>query len=322
MSDRTADVVIVGGGPGGLAAALALGRAAKRVVLCDAGAPRNSAAEHMHGFVTRDGIAPVEFRRIAREQLRPYAVTSKEVGVTGIEQVRAGGFEVMLSDGSSVSCRRVLLALGMIDELPELPGLRELWGRSAFSCPYCHGWEARDRRWGILATDTALLEYAIFLTGWTSDVVAFTNGPLDIPAELRARLAQAGVAIEPRAVRRMIAGPDRRLTAVETNDGALVPCEGMVVRPPQRQTALVHRLGLVLDAKGFVRTDENGQTSIGGIYAAGDLATPMQAAVFAAAAGTRAAYLLNHAMNTEARSESSVRAMGSMAGASESADRA
>lgn len=302
MSDLTFDVVIVGGGPGGLSAALALGRAAKRVLLCDASPPRNAAAEHMHGFVTRDGIAPAEFRRIAREQLRPYAVTTNEVEVTTIEEVRAGGFLVMLADGSSVSCRRVLLTLGMIDELPEIPGLRELWGRSVFSCPYCHGWEARDRRWGILATNAKLLEYAIFLTGWTTDVEAFTNGPVEVPADLRARLAEARVTIDPRQVRRMVSGPDRRLTAVELEDGVLVPCEGMVVRPRQHQTKLVHALGLALDAEGIVRTDENGQTSIVGIYAAGDLASPMQAAVFAAAAGTRAAYLMNHAMNTETAS--------------------
>ena len=301
MSELTADVVIVGGGPGGLGAALALGRAAKRVLLCDAGAPRNSAAEHMHGFVTRDGIPPVEFRRIAREQLRPYAVTSKEVGVTSIEPRRAGGFAVMFEGGLSVSCRRVLLTLGMIDELPDVPGLRELWGTSAFSCPYCHGWEARGRRWGILATSAELFEYALFLTGWTSDVVAFTDGPVDLPAELRARLARAGVSIDTRRVRRMIAGPDRRLTAVETEDREHVPCEAMVVRPRQRQTELVRRLGLTLDDDGFVRTDENGQTSMQGIYAAGDLTSPMQAAIFAAAAGTRAAYRLNYAMNLEAR---------------------
>lgn len=307
MIDFTADVVIVGGGPGGLSAALALGRSAKRVLLCDAGAPRNSAAEHMHGFVTRDGIAPAEFRRIAREQLRPYAVTTKELGVTGIEPWDAGGFEVMLSDGTSVSCRRVLLTLGMVDELPELPGLRELWGRSAFHCPYCDGWEARARRWGILASNADLLEYAIFLTGWTGDVVAFTHGPFDIPADLRARLARAQVAIEPRRVRRMVAGPDRSLTAVETEDGELVACEAMIVRPRQRQTDLVRRVGLALDDDGFVRTDDNGQTSVPGIFAAGDLASPMQAAIFAAAAGTRAAYRLNYAMNTEAAVEAARR---------------
>jgi thioredoxin reductase len=299
-SDRDVDVVIVGGGPGGLAAALALGRATKRVLLCDAGAPRNAAAENMHGFVTRDGIAPAEFRKIAREQLQPYAVSSREVRVTSIEPTRAGGFDVTLEGVLVVSCRRVLLTLGMVDELPDVPGLRELWGRNVFSCPYCDGWEARGLRWGILATNTELLEYAIFLTGWTRDVVAFTNGPIDVPADLRGRLERAGVAIDPTPVRRMIAGSDRRVAAVETQDGVLVPREAFVVRPPQRQTDLVRRLGLALDESGFVRTDENGQTSVPGIYAAGDLASPMQAAIFAAAAATRAAYRLNYAMNTEA----------------------
>lgn len=307
MSELTTDVLIVGGGPGGLSAALALGRSAKRVLLCDAGAPRNSAAENMHGFVTRDGVAPSEFRRIAREQLRPYAVTAKNVGVTAIAPRSAGGFEVMLSDGTSASCRRVLLTLGMVDELPDVPGLRELWGRSVFHCPYCDGWEARGRRWGVLAPSTELLEFAIFLTGWSRDIVAFTNGLSDIPADLRARLAQAGVAIEPRRVRRLVSGPDRSLTAVETEDGALVSCAAVIVRPPQRQTELVVRLGLALDGAGFVRTDENGQTSVPGIYAAGDLASPMQAAIFAAAAGTRAAYRLNYAMNLEAPIESARR---------------
>ncbi len=296
-SDLRADVVIVGGGPSGLGAALALGRATKRVLLCDGGVRRNAAAEHMHGFVTRDGIPPSEFRRIAREQLRPYDVMLKDVGVDSIDPARLDGFEVKLADGSRVACRRVLLAIGLVDELPDIPGLREAWGRAAFGCPYCHGWEARGLPWGVLAEDTAALEYAIFLTGWTSDVVAFTNGALEIARELRARLERSGVRLEKRRVRRMLVGPDRRLAGVEMEDGALVAREAMVVRPRQRQTDLVLRLGLALEAQGLVRTDETGQTSIPGIYAAGDLSAPMQAAIFAAAAGTRAAYLLNHAMN-------------------------
>lgn len=291
------DVVIVGGGPAGLAAALAFGRATKQVLLCDGGIRRNAAAEHMHGFVTRDGIPPSEFRRIGREQLRPYGVTVRDASVESIDRTPDGGFDVTLADGAHVSCRRVLLALGLVDELPEIPGLRELWGRSAFSCPYCHGWEVRALRWGILATDAALLEYAIFLTGWTDDVVAFTNGPLEIAPELRDRLDSASVRLDTRRIRRIVAGPDRRLTAVEMEDGALVRREAMVVRPRQRQTDLVLRLGVELDAQGLVRTDDIAQTSIAGIHAAGDLAAPMQAAVFAAAAGTRAAYLVNHLMN-------------------------
>lgn len=301
--DLRADVLVVGGGPGGLSAALALGRAAKRVVVCDAGPPRNSAAEHMHGFVTRDGIAPSQFRAIAREQLRPYDVTARDVGVTSVVRASDGRLAVTLSDGTTIACRRVLLALGMVDELPAIPGLRELWGRSVLSCPYCDGWEVRGRRWGMLATNADLLEYAIFLTGWTRDVVAFTNGDLDFDADLRARLAAAGVTLEPRRIRRIAAGPDRRLDGVELEDGSLVAREAMFVRPPQRQTELVRRMGLALDADGFVSTDANGQTSVPGVYAAGDLTSPMQTAIFAAAAGTRAAYRMNHAMNVEAAAQ-------------------
>lgn len=299
MTDIEVDVVIVGGGPAGLSAALALGRGAKRVLLCDAGARRNAAAEHMHGFLTRDGIPPSEFRRIAREQLRPHAVTVKDVGVTSLSPARGGGFDVVLADGARVSCRRVLLALGLCDELPDVPGIRELWGHRVFDCPYCHGWEARHLPWGIMATTPALVEHAIFLTGWTTDVVAFTNGPLEISAELRMKLEQRGVRLDARRIQRMVAGPDRRLIGVEMEDGALVPREAMVVRPPQRQTDLVRRLGLALDDQGLVRTDDGAETSIPGIHAAGDLAAPMKAAIFAAAAGTRAAYLMNHRMNVE-----------------------
>ncbi|MBK6515712.1 MAG: NAD(P)/FAD-dependent oxidoreductase [Polyangiaceae bacterium] len=301
MSELTADVVIVGGGPGGSWRGPRAGARGEAGAALRRGRPSQLRGRAHAWLRHAHGIPPVEFRRIAREQLRPYAVTSKEVGVTGIEQRRAGGFAVMLEGGLSVSCRRVLLTLGMIDELPDVPGLRELWGTSAFSCPYCHGWEARGRRWGILATSAELFEFALFLTGWTSDVVAFTDGPVDLPADLRARLARAGVSIDPRRVRRMIAGPDRRLTAVETEDREHVPCEAMVVRPRQPRRIRSPAGSHARCRRGFVRTDENGQTSMQGIYAAGDLTTPMQAAIFAAAAGTRAAYRLNHAMNLEAR---------------------
>jgi hypothetical protein len=144
MTAASYDVVVVGGGPAGLSAALALGRAVKRVLLCDAGPRRNAAAEHMHGFVSREAIPPLEFRRIAREQLRPYDVTVTEVGVQDLVP-QAGGFMVTLADGTPVTCRRALLAAGMIDEIPPIPGMDELWGHSVFLCPYCHGWEVRDR---------------------------------------------------------------------------------------------------------------------------------------------------------------------------------
>ena len=145
------DVVIVGGGPAGLSAALTLGRARKRVLVCDAGPPRNAAAEHMHNFVTRDGTPPAEFRRLAHEQLAAYPVERR---AERVEEVRGerGAFEVLLSAGP-VAARRVLMCTGMVDRLPDIAGLDALWGRAVFICPYCHAWEVQDRPFGYLAAD-------------------------------------------------------------------------------------------------------------------------------------------------------------------------
>jgi thioredoxin reductase len=297
------DVVIVGGGPAGLSAALMLGRALKKVLLCDSGPPRNAAAEHVHGFLTRDGTPPGELRRIGREQLRPYAVDVRGVRVQRIEP-RASGFEVTLDGDEKVRTRRVLLATGLVDVLPDLPGYRELWGRSIFQCPYCHGWEVRGRPWGVLATSPMLLDHAIFLTGWSPDMVAFTDGRFDVPSELRHRLDRAGVRLEERRIRRLIPGSDEgangvHLRAVELEDGTRVAREVLFAAPPQRQVELVQRLGLALDEQGFVLVNEHRETSVPGIHAAGDLTTRLQGALVGAAAGVFAAAMMNHALNME-----------------------
>lgn len=290
------DVVIIGGGPAGLAAALNLGRGCKKVLLCDAGPRRNAAAEEMHGFVTQDGTPPTEFRRISRAQLVPYDVEMRDIGVQQIAR-RADGFDVTFTDGSTVGSRRVLLATGMVDEIPDIAGIRELWGRYVFQCPYCHGWEVRGRTWGILANTAALLEFALFITGWAPKVVAFTNGPLEVSPELRVRLENAGVVLEPRRIVRLVSGEGAQLRSVELADGARIACEAMVVRPPQRQSPLVTRLGLALDPAGYVVVNEREETSVAGIYAAGDLTAPVQAATLAVAAGVRAAWAINHELN-------------------------
>ncbi|WP_164017945.1 NAD(P)/FAD-dependent oxidoreductase [Pyxidicoccus trucidator] len=300
MTIETTDAVIVGGGPGGLSAALALGRGRKKVLLCDAGPPRNEAAEHMHTFLSRDGTPPQELRRIGREQLRPYDVEVRDVRVMGLERI-GPRFRVELEGGGLVDTRRVVLTTGMVDVLPELPGYRELWGKAIFQCPYCHGWEIRDRPWGVLATAEMLVDFGAFLTGWTRDVVVFTEGAFAVPAEKRALLERAGVRLEERRIRRFVTrAGGQAMEAVELEDGTRVPREFLFARPPQRQVPFVQRLGLALDEQGYVKVNAQQETSIPGILAGGDLTTPIQGAIMAASAGMFAAAMANHGMNLEA----------------------
>lgn len=292
------DVLIVGGGPAGLSAALNLGRARKRVLLCDAGPRRNAAAEHIHGFVTRDGTTPADFRRIGRQQLEPYpSVEARDVGVAEIRGVR-GAFEVRLETGSVVATRRILLCTGMVDELPDIDGFRALWGKSIFICPYCHGWEAQDRSFGFLAPSADSLEFALLLRGWASDIVVLTDGRYAVPAEVQMRLTSAGVRIEERRITRLSAR-EGHLERVEFGEGRPLRIEVLFARPPQRQVAIVQSLGLALDPGGYVRVDDHRQTSTPGIYAGGDLVTPMQGAILAAASGAHAAGMLNHELTAE-----------------------
>ncbi len=292
------DIVIVGGGPAGLNAALVLGRARKRVLLCDAGAPRNTAAAHIHNFVTRDGTPPAEFRRVAHAELVAYPdVQRRELGVAGIEARGPGDFVVTLADGSSVTARRVLLCVGVIDVLPDLPGLAPLWGKQVHVCPYCHGWEMQGLRTGYLCPDAAWLEWALLLRSWTREVVVFTGGAYAVAPEVRGRLAQAGVKLEERPVVRLLG--EETLEGALMADGSRVAIEALYVRPQQRQTALVEGLGLALDDLGYVKVDEHRQTSIPGMHAAGDLTTMVQAAALAAAAGMFAAAVINHSLTVE-----------------------
>jgi thioredoxin reductase len=288
------DVVIVGGGPGGLSAALALGRARKRVLLTDSGPRRNAAAVHLQNFVTRDGTPPQEFRRLGREQLATYPnVEVRDERVASLSGA-SGAFQVRLAS-STVEARRVLLCTGMIDDIPPIEGFRELWGTSIFHCPYCHGWEVQDQRWSYLASPSHADKFAPFalkLRGWTRDVVVFTGG-FEVPAETRALLESAGIRLESAPVSRLVA-QGGRLTAVELANGKQVARDVLFAHPEQRQVELVRATGVEFDDDGYVRIDPmKSETSVPGIYAAGDLTTRMQGAILAAAAGTRAATMIN-----------------------------
>lgn len=300
-SDAPYDVVIVGGGPGGLSAALALGRARKRVLLCDSGPRRNAAAEQVHNFVTRDGTTPEEFRRIGREQLLAYPnVETRALRIESISGKR-GAFQVG-SSSAVIQARRVLLGTGLVDEMLPIEGFRELWGRAVFQCPYCHGWEVKDRAWGYLAganNTHHFLAFALMLRGWTRNVSVFTNATFDVPEAARERLRAASVRLETGPVARLV-GREHGLESVELATGVRVPCASLFAQPPQRQVELIGALGVALDDDGYVRVDPvTRETSISGVYAAGDLTTRMQAAVLAAASGMQAAAAINAELTAE-----------------------
>lgn len=296
------DIVIVGGGPGGLSAALALGRARKKVLVCDAGPRRNAAAVEMHNFVTRDGIAPQEFRRIAREQMQQY--TSVEIREVSVEKITGAknNFTVTLSDGE-VTARRILLTTGMIDTRLDLPGIERHWGHGVVQCPYCHGWESRDRPWGFVLTPLTAahaMPFAMQLLGWSNDITVFTNAATEIHADSLAPLKNAGLKVETRKITQL--SETKHLEFIEVEGGARVPCELLFAHPPQKQVPVVTQLGLALDENGYVKTDPmKKETSVPGIYAAGDLCTQMQAAVWAAANGTVAAAMINMELSMDVR---------------------
>ena len=293
---ESCDAVIVGGGPAGLSAALTLGRALRRVMLVDGGTPRNARAHEVHTFVTRDGITPAEFRRVAREQLVPYeSVTVRDARV--LEVVAEGAaFVVVLDDGSRVRTRKVLLAVGVVDVLPPFEGMERHWGHSVFQCPYCHGFEMKGRSWGVLATNDAIAEWSFLLLGWTKRLTVFTNGEA-LSSEVRARLVAAGVTVETDP----LASLDgvERLESIALRSGKVVPCEALFVRPLQRAVPLVDALKLERDEQGYVRVGPTRESSTKGIFVAGDASTMMQSALGGAAEGMVAAAMLNHVLAGE-----------------------
>src|SRR5688572_8912784 len=190
------EVIIVGGGAAGLSAALTLGRCRRRVLVCDAGRNRNRFAAHMHAYLTRDGTAPAEFIRVAREQLTPYeSVTLIEGEVSDVER-REAQFEVILADGTRHTARKLLLATGVVDHIPPLPGIDRFYGRSVHHCPYCDGWEWRDRPLAVYGgRDKKGAGLALMLRQWSRDIVLLSDGPSELSAKIRDRLRARGVVV-------------------------------------------------------------------------------------------------------------------------------
>lgn len=292
MDEDRYDVVVVGGGAAGLSAALVLGRARRRVAVVDAGHPRNAPATHMQGFLSRDGLPPSELLAIGREEVRAYGVELVSGSVEAVEVVEPG-FVVVLRGARRLTARRLLVATGAGDELPDLPGVRERWGRDLLHCPYCHGWEVRDEPLGVLGTHPLAVQHALLVRQWSDDVVFFAHGQ-EVAVEDEAALAARGVRIERPTVARLVVEDDR-LTGVELEDGRLVARSAVFVRPGVRPhpDGLLVGLGCELDADGFAVVDGTGRTSVPGVWGAGNAVDPRAQVITAAGQGSAAAIAVN-----------------------------
>lgn len=282
------DVVVVGGGVAGLNAALVLGRSSRRTLVLDGGPPRNSASPAAHGFLTRDGTPPLELLRLGLKQLRPYGTV--EVETVAATDIRAGddGFEVTLDTGVKFKARRVLLATGVSDELPPIPGLAALWGTGVLHCPFCHGWEVRDRPLAVYGRGAAAFEFTRLLLGWSRDLVLCSDGPAELDSDQRSRLERWGVGVREERVVRLEGGGE--LERIVFAGGAPIRRRALFIQPPQRPGSdLGTRLGCESLPGGALRVESDGQTTVQGVYAAGDAAATPQQLVMAAASGARAA---------------------------------
>jgi thioredoxin reductase len=293
------DVVVVGGGAAGLAGAIALARSRRSVLLVDAGDPRNAPAAGVHNFLTRDGTPPAEIYAAGRREVAGYGGTVQAGRVTALSR-DGDRFVVRIGDGT-VTARRLLVATGLRDELPDVPGLADRWGIDVLHCPYCHGWEVRDKRIGILATGPGAFHQALLFRQLSSHVSMLSHTAPELTEEQREQLAAVGVAVIDGTVTRVEAD-DSGLTGVRLADGTYVFLDALIVAPYMAARAeLLAPLGLAPTAVQLggqtigtqIEADPSGATNVPGVRVAGNLAAIQAQVISSAAAGLTAGAAIN-----------------------------
>jgi thioredoxin reductase len=293
------DVVVIGGGAAGLSGALALSRARRSVLVVDDGTPRNAPAGHVHNYLAREGTPPAELLAAGRAEVAGYGGRFLDGGVERAERID-GGFRVVLAAGGTVSARRLLVTTGLVDELPEVPGVRELWGSDVLHCPYCHGWEVRDQPVGVLGGPFGVHQ-ALMWRQWTGDLVLFQHTGPEPSADEREQLAARGVTV----VTGVVAALELdglRLRGVRLDNGEIVARQALVVAPRfVARSAVLASLGLeavIQEMNGHVvgsavPADPAGATAVPGVWVAGNVTDLRAQVISSAAAGLTAAVALN-----------------------------
>ncbi|OZD62888.1 hypothetical protein CH263_19245 [Rhodococcus sp. 06-1059B-a] len=292
----TYDAIIVGGGPAGASAAILLARSMRRVLVVDAGKTRNGSAEQVHNYLGLDGISPDELHRRGRHEAEHYGCTWKAGAIDSVRRHSGGTFELVERSGSVHRARAVVVATGLRDELPEVEGIEDSWGGNIAHCPYCHGYEVRGGHIGVLAgpNRSFSLHQAELLRLWSDDVIFFPDA-IDLAASERASLSQWGVRIVDGRVRR-VRSVDSKLT-VQLVNGEDVDRTAVFVGPRfSPNHALLFDLGCTHNDDGWITVDQNGATSVAGVWAAGNVVDSLAQLVHAAAQGTRTGIAVNRSL--------------------------
>ncbi|GAA0421746.1 NAD(P)/FAD-dependent oxidoreductase [Leifsonia naganoensis] len=296
MQNDGFDVIVVGGGAAGLSAGLMLARARRSVLVLDAGAPRNAPAAAVHGLFARDGVPPAELTAVGREEVRRYGGEVRTASVTDAR--RDGDDIVVTAGGDELRARRLLIATGLVDDLPDIPGVRENWGHDVVHCPYCHGWEVRDTAIGVLALGPRAVHQAQLFRQWSDDVVLFTNGFPAPGADESEQLAARDIRVVEGAVT-AVESADGRVTGVRLAYGSVVPRATIAIGPASL-VRLPFAAGLGLTTAKHpsgmgehLPVDPTGRTAVPGVWAAGNVTDPFAQVGAAAASAAFAAAQLN-----------------------------
>jgi len=293
------DTIIIGGSFAGLSAALYIARARRSVCVVDTGLPRNRFAQHSHGFFGNDGSAPHAMLATARSQVAAYPTVTFVGGEAATATTRSDGFTVTLASGEEIESVRLVLAFGISDELPEIPGLAERWGASVLHCPYCHGYEFSGQRLGVLHASPKSIHQAMLVSAWGPTTLYLNGGPEPDDASL-AELTKRRVAVE-RAPVKALHGDGSRLCSIELADGRLTSADALYVGPRTRlNSEIARQLGCELDEDAqpgpIIRTDAEKMTTVPGVYAAGDITRGAHTVTFAAADGVMAGLAVHRSL--------------------------